>query len=74
MSIRGNIAGTIVGVCLGVIVAAMKGWNFRAESRFWVWSGDYWNIDGEAWVVTTCLAIIGCIVGGVIGSRLRDGN
>ena len=69
MSIRGSVAGVIVGVCLGVIVAA-----FRAQSRFWVWSGDYWYIDGEAWVVTTCLAIIGCIVGGVIGSRFKDGK
>ena len=75
MSMRGGIAGAIVGVCLGVIVAALKGWNFRSSSYFWDWGNDEgWALDGEAWVVTICLAIIGCIVGDVIGSRLKIGK
>ena len=75
MSISGSFAGAIIGICLGVIVAALKGWNFWARSRFWGWSEDgWWNVDGEAWVVTICLAIIGCIVGGVFGKWLRNGK
>ena len=72
MFIRGSIAGAIVGVCLGVIVAALKGWNFWAWSRFWNWSGVTSHVDGEAWAVTICLAIIGGFVGGVIGGRLKN--
>ena len=64
MSIWGSISGAIVGICIGVIIATLKEWGFDLN----------YDRAQYAWTVTICAAIIGWIVGGVIGSRLKIGK
>ncbi|MDE0298531.1 MAG: hypothetical protein OXN17_07865 [Candidatus Poribacteria bacterium] len=67
----GVLLGAIVGVCAGVLVANFQGWYtdyYSYEFGHWV------TEDVKAWTSTICLAIIGGIIGGVLGARRKDGK
>ena len=65
----GTLLGAIIGVCAGVIVANLQGWAYS----------DYYSrnlmkgvaADVRAWTSTISLAVIGGIVGGVVGRWWR---
>ena len=56
--ISGGIAGTIVGLCIGMIITALKGWNLQ-RTGFGTWNDRSYHVDQEAWAITICLGIIG---------------
>ena len=67
--IIGALLGVIVGVCVGVVIANFQGWAYS----------DYYSrnlmkgvaADVRAWTSTISLAVIGGIVGGVVGRWQR---
>lgn len=70
--IIGVALGVIVGVCVGVVIANFQGWGYSDyyshKLRMWV------TDDTRAWTSTISLAIIGGIVGGVVGARFKGGK
>ena len=58
----GVVLGVIIAVCVTLIVGTLEDWEF----------GETYDLS--AWKIMFCLAIIGGIVGGVVGSRFKDGK
>ena len=58
----GVVLGVIIAICITIIVGTLQDWEF----------GEMYDLS--AWKIMFCLAVIGGIVGGVIGSRFKDGK
>ena len=67
--IVGALLGAIVGGCAGVLIANLQGWaysdNYSLNLMKWIAE------DERAWTSTISLAVIGGIVGGVVGRWRR---
>ena len=67
--IVGALLGAIVGVCAGVVIANLQGWAYSDyySENLMKWIAE----DERAWTSAISLAIIGGIVGGVVGRWRR---
>ena len=65
---KGAFLGAIVGVCTGIFIINSLGAIDEVRNQYDRW--DFYN-EGEAWGITISLAVIGGIVGGVVGRWRR---